>query len=206
MVFRITRPAKDFTELFLELSKISKKIIIYEHTDKSRIHFHGLVKGITISVLAVKNRFAKISKFDKTDWSFKTKDITDNFITYMSKGNLSPCFNSGYTDEEVKAFTRSWTNKSVEEKVKSTDTQKATQKQIVDEVVQMLTKSQREDETAWLSPKLVNFALDNLISKLNEHKIIIGRYKIRDLLDSIFRQTHSQQFKDKMCSLYFERF
>lgn len=208
IAFRITRPTEQFEVLFKELSLVSRKLIIYEHNDTKQVHFHGLIIDCSINMLSVKRRFDKITKLKKTEWSFKCKEITEEFITYMSKGKLTPSFVHGYDDDQVKAFTQRWVqyNKQKQTLLATPLQLKATQKQIIQEIITLMNTAYQPHELSFLAPKQVDFVIENLILKLNQHQIVLGRFKFRDIIDTVMRNTHPEAYASKMSTLYFDRF
>lgn len=99
------------------------KILAYEHTGTvtEKVHVHLIMIGVTCTVDTLHNIARPLGLATlkgNGDWSFKTKDkkygpVTDSpkYITYMTKGNLEPRYNKGYTQAELDEAKASWVNK-----------------------------------------------------------------------------------------------
>lgn len=99
-------------------------VIAYQHEaddDVSRTHVHILVLETSIKPDALKARFKTLyGNIDKTDWSFAsgfkddgkvlpiTAESSQKFITYMSKGKLTPVYSVGHDPEAVLRLTQEW--------------------------------------------------------------------------------------------------
>jgi len=108
---RISRSFDELRPVFQSL--VARHVLVYEHLaddEVERTHCHALVQGAEVTVLAFKRRIEKaIGKVAKTDWSFKETTGTESkYITYMTKGDLQPSYNFGYTDAEVDAIRQDW--------------------------------------------------------------------------------------------------
>ena len=45
------------------------------------------------------------------EWmSFKVADLEPTYITYMSKGQIDPSYNKGYTEAELEEYKHKWVN------------------------------------------------------------------------------------------------
>ena len=42
--------------------------------------------------------------------SFKVADLEPTYITYMSKGQIDPSYNKGYTEAELEEYKHKWVN------------------------------------------------------------------------------------------------
>lgn len=197
---RVSRSFDELREVFQSLK--ARRVVVYEHVaddEVSRTHVHALVQNADVNVLAFKRRIEKhLGKVEKSDWSFKeTTGNEDKYVTYMTKGVLEPSYIFGYTDLEVNAFRSHWVTpkKEVKESTPS-------HKQIILEVIAEIPIS--EDD--YRSEKHVIAVTNLLIQKLNKYHIVTGRFKIRDMLDTIFRMTTPGRFADSIARLYSERF
>lgn len=116
-------------------------------------------------------------KWQKEDWAFmssfkadgKRSSVNDSLITYMSKGKLAPIHVVGYSEEVIEELRAKW--------VEFTKPKKPTYSDVIDEVIYNMSESKHPvgdaQITAWL------------IESLNKHKLVCGRYKIRDMYDTI---------------------
>lgn len=114
IAFRVSEPANKLTSFFIELSKHSDKLVVYEH-QASQVHVHGLVINCKVSTDTLKNWIRKvlgIKVYDKSKWSFKTEyqgqPVNAQFITYMSKGKLDPVFNHNVQPSDIDAYRNAW--------------------------------------------------------------------------------------------------
>lgn len=210
MTGRITRPYALLSSIFEELE--SDRVIVYEHEadeEVSRTHIHFLIDGCEVQILSLKNRIRKVLKeIDRSDWSFKTGG-TKEFITYMSKGKLEPKYvrgydNLDYTIEELKAKWIDFKKQSIQTKLLSKNNNKKTYQDIVDKVIKTVSRSGKQIET--INRTTVDLVTMILLQELNEHKILTGRFKIRDMLDTIFREVAEEDFRARITSTYLERF
>lgn len=101
-------------------------MVVYEHTDASRIHLHFLVEECTVSTDTLKNYFKKeLGVVNSRDWSFKTATKVpivvqetnkysrggfSEYIKYMSKGKHEPVFNKGYEEAYLDFCKSLWEN------------------------------------------------------------------------------------------------
>jgi len=84
-------------------------VVVYQHDESERKHIHLYTEGLKATVQTVKNWINRELglKVAKSDWSFKTAK-NRNFITYMSKGKLTPCLVKGVSDAEIDTFREKW--------------------------------------------------------------------------------------------------
>jgi len=197
---RISRSFDELRPVFQSLK--ARHVIVYEHVEDeevSRTHVHALVQNADVTVLAFKRRIEKhLGKVEKSDWSFKeTTGNEGKYITYMSKGELQPVYSVGYTNLEIETFRSYWVTpkKEVKESPPSF-------KHIIAEVISELPIS--EDD--YRSESHVLTVTNLLIKKLNKYHVVTGRFKIRDMLDTIFRTTSPERFSSSIVKLYSERF
>jgi len=117
-VCRITRAYTDIVCVFSDWTKVSDKVLVYEHpagisrrTKKhQKKHCHVLIEGCTIGIEALKKRvkFAKLR--GNEDWSFSLKDYTgpERYISYMTKGKYEPSYNKGYEPHTLEQLKSIW--------------------------------------------------------------------------------------------------
>lgn len=201
IAFRVSRSFDELRTVFESLK--ASCVIVYEHEaddEVSRTHVHALVQKADVTVLALKRRIEKaVGKVNRSDWSFKeTDENVPKYITYMSKGTLTPSYRrGGYDDLEIERFKTNWVPPSVETKPTA-----ITYKDIVAEVIAEVPIS----ELDFVSESHVVVVTNLLLKKLNQHRIVTGRFKIRDMLDTIFRMMSPQKFSGCIARLFSERF
>jgi len=191
---RLTKSYSILEPFFRELQ--CSQLIVYEHHDAKRVHCHALLKGSSVKTTTMKARLTKLcGVWMKDDWifttSYKDKDehkrpINDSLITYMSKGSLSPCFVSGFTENIISEYASKWVERVIKQTIK-----KPTYDKIIEETIAIAP-------FGVLSYDLI-FA--NLITVLNKHKIICGRYKIRDMYDTIIRMQGPLHIRNDMSDM-----
>lgn len=197
---RVSRSYDELKQIFQSLK--ARHVIVYEHVadeEVSRTHVHALVQNADITCLAFKRRIEKhLGKIERSDWSFKETDGNEaKYVTYMTKGELKPVYVSGYTDDEVEQFRSNWIAPKQEIK-----TETPSYKDIIAEVIAEVPIS--EDD--YRSESHVVVVTNILIKKLNRYRIVTGRFKIRDILDTIFRTMTPEKFAGSIVKMYGERF
>lgn len=89
-----------------------EKILAYEHIGSrtGKIHIHLLLVNTSVDKKQLRNIAAttKIAVSGNEWMSFKAADLDTTYITYMSKGEISPSYNKGYTDEELLLYKSKW--------------------------------------------------------------------------------------------------
>lgn len=184
LAIRITRPFSALKSFFEKLDSFCNKLIVYEHTEAARPHVHGLIVDCKPTTDTLKNWIRDaVGKVDKSDWSFVSKNVNEQFITYMSKGKLAPSIAKGYTEEQVEAYTLAWENRPKQKVqarltyvVKETpDERKMRQSDMVDEICRRC----QEDK----SPQHIIQTIYRVVAV--ENRNVIGRYKVRDYYDVV---------------------
>lgn len=193
---RVSRPY-DVLKPWVEwLSLRVDKLLVVQHDadeDVARTHCHILVIGPTLA-LSMKNGLSRmIGKVDKGDWAFPAMkdDNYEKLATYFSKGKIDYSFMYG--------FDYDWTHiKSLWVEPKKTQAQlnrlgeiikldKMKLKEMIDRINLLLT----EDN---------DFSIDNYLSKIRqvfvlENRLIVGRYKIRDIVDTLMAINDPTEWK-----------
>lgn len=175
---------------------ITSKGIVYEHPYNPKtgkpIHCHAWIYDVEPSTDTLKNWVKKlIPDFaGKDSWYFRektskkhgTKPWTDELITYMSKGHLSPKLVKGFTDEEVVLYTSKWQNINpvttqdgllvVKRDIK--ETKRKTKRELIQEMLETYL------------PEMETYEIIELIRKvLIKNNEVLGMYKVMDLYDSL---------------------
>lgn len=203
LAFRITRPFHVLEAPVKLFAEKCEKLIVYEHTDASRPHVHGLMVNPQIGTDTMKNYVRKyLGKIEKTDWSFVTKDVNEKFIVYMSKGKLAPSFVKGFTDDQVEAYKNGWVNNPVLKRQtkltyivkETTEERKMRQEDMIKEIVRRVQES--EDK----SSEYIIGTIYRVVAV--ENRNMLSRYKVRDYYDSVYAKVDNlnwlRQMK-KMC-------
>lgn len=121
---RLTYKIGVLSELFRELQADARAIVVYEHSeDATRVHIHAYVEEMKITTQTLKNRIVRHLGFKpaKTDWSFKS-GADRKFITYMSKGHLTPVFCFGIEGAEIDGYRTQWIERKKAEPSKKSAT------------------------------------------------------------------------------------
>jgi len=142
----------------------------------------------------MKARLTKLcGTWKKGDWAFVTKygkedepkkEVNDDLITYMSKGLLDPQLVIGFKEEDILAFKTKWVD--AEFKV----VRKPTYDALVTQVISMS-----------IGPISGTELLNNIIEVLNKYNVVCGRYKIRDIYDTVLRRTQKYSFINQMTDM-----
>lgn len=185
---RVSKPYSEFKEFFNKLDQVTEKYVFYEHNVPNNIHIHGLIVGCTVSTDTLKNYIRKdVGNMKSTDWSFKSAEDF-NFITYMSKGNLSPVVVKNISDEEILNYKSKWVTVETKKrtmtqyklKIENPQQAKIRQNELMDMILQRVRESHDDLE---FKPHKVLEVIRQVV--YIEHRTIVGRYKIRDYYDYI---------------------
>lgn len=178
------------------------KIVVFEHEaddEVTRTHCHIWAIGIGKSD-TLKNHIKKlIGNVDKTDWYFteknKKKEVwTDDVITYMSKGTLTPMYVKGYTDAEIEDFKGKWVVpksplKMVDGKLvierEVGDIKKKTKRQLIEDMKSLYLDNMETEEIIKLIRKV-----------LIQNNEVIGMYKVMDYYDALLMYSDKRRFID----------
>jgi len=188
---RLTKPFVILETFFRELQ--CENMVVYEHAEDEEIkrtHVHALITDPTSGTTTMKARLTKLcGVWKKEDWAFVTKyksndknlPVDDKLITYMSKGCLEPSLVVGFTEEQITKYKDAWIEPETRKKVKPT------YDAITKEVLRMT-----------IGPQPAIVILNNVITVCNKYNVICGRYKIRDIFDSVYRRSNPTEFLSRM--------
>jgi len=199
LALRVTRSYTALKPFFEKLVGYSDKLVVYQHDESSRVHVHALVVNCKPSTDTLKNWIRTVvGKVEKTDWSFVAKDVTENFITYMSKGSLAPMCCHGFTIDQIEAYKMAW-----EHRPKSFKQQKLTF--VVKETTEQ-RKMRQEDMIAEIVkrykelPHPYSKDLIQLIYKVVsiENRNVLGRFKLRDYYDTVMARVENKDWLEAM--------
>lgn len=203
---RITNAYQELASFCEQLSKCCDKVVIYEH-QANRVHIHGLLVNCKVSTDTLKNyvkRSLGVSTYPKSDWSFKTiwegNPVDDNFIIYMSKGDLQPKYYTGYTIDDLELFRQKWVARSdyvkkktlTQFKIKYENPREAKIRQ--NEMMDMVRQRVREHNIR--KPRDILQVIRDVVYR--ECKTVVGRYKIRDFYDYISSDVHEEEWLSNM--------
>lgn len=199
LAIRITFPYDKLEKTFSKIKDVCDRIVVYQHDDSSRVHVHALVVGCTVSTDTLKNWISKEVGFrpPKTDWGFPAAQ-NEQFITYMTKGKLSPVFVSGYLEDQLDHYRSKWVPQAPKSKglvqyrlkIENPQEQKKRQSDMIEEI------KLRFDALDVQTP----FVLITLIRQVVviENKTLLGRYKLRDYYDTVMLLQHPETFIKQM--------
>lgn len=196
------RISREYSQIASWVESIKAKYILAVQHDAdeevARTHTHILIVESSVSALALKNRLQTVMKklgdfLGKGDWAFpELKDEDYRHISvYYSKGkyNYSFMFGLEYDWEAIKS---EWvepikTQTQLNNQGKIIKLDKAKQSEMIDRIVLLL----QEDN---------DYSTDNVLSKIRkvfikENKCIVGRYKTRDIVDTIMAITDESEWK-----------
>jgi len=160
-----------------------------------------LLKECPVKTTTLKARIVKaIGAVVKTDWSFITEyqgtPVNDKVITYFSKGILEPSFVKGFTRDTIQQCKSEWVVRTTNPRSPSTKTNKITYNDIVKLIMEDFdTTKDIYGQTKRSVPRVV-------LSYLRKHEIVCGRYKARDIVDTVLMRMHNMEFEsnfEQMC-------
>lgn len=185
LAIRITLSYDRLEQTFSQIKDVSQRVIVYQH-DATRVHVHALIVGCTVSTDTLKNWVMREinGKLTRDSWSFKTAQ-NEEFITYMSKGSLTPVFVSGYQPEVIEAFRSKWVQQAPKSKslvqyrlkIENPQEQKLRQQDMLKEIIIRYNESQNQ------TPSFLISLIRQVV--VIEQKTLLGRYKLRDYYDTV---------------------
>lgn len=127
---RITKPYSDVKDVIDLWATRSQEVAVYQHDADEEVkqtHVHMILLGCEVKEEQLK-RDSKLPAGGNKLWSFKQQyeDVSGNkvpidrqFITYMSKGKLSPVFLKNISQEEVESSRQKWVDPVKDDTAKS---------------------------------------------------------------------------------------
>lgn len=213
---RITREYSELDAWVQHLSDKCDRLIAYQHDadeEVSRTHVHLVVIGYTTSDETMKSQIRKhfqVSQFPKTDWVFDILRDEHKAITYASKKDLQAKFMKGYEQEFVAECSakylppEQYSNSKVKTQFKviaeKPEVSKKRQNDLLDEMIQVIKQNHpiqqhlTEFNYQWDPHEVLN----SIIEVLNKHRVIFGRYKVRDYYDTIMSRMCPSKFQQSM--------
>lgn len=107
---RITHPQTTVRHILASWSTQCEKLVAFEHTDGSKIHSHLLIINSRVGKKQLRNIAANCGVNVKGNefMSFKAYDHNERYLVYMSKGQFTPYYLQGFTQEECEAAKAQW--------------------------------------------------------------------------------------------------
>lgn len=188
-------------------------IVLYQHNDGNRPHCHLWLDSVTCSTDTLKNVFKRkkgCGNLGNKGWSFKEGDDDEimSYLTYCSKGEYTPQFNSteisiidpadseqqqelfAVKDETTGPFWEAIKNNWVTFNKPQDDTNsKLTKYEIVQKVIQ-----------SGIDLNDIEDVVKEIIKVLKESKQVIGSYKIMDLYDSVQMYGNNGNFASRLAN------
>lgn len=198
---RITRSFADLKDFPTKLAEVCDVLAVYEHEaddDISRTHIHCYADNPQVSTDTMKNWVKKAlgtKVFPKTDWSFEeAQDV--GFITYMSKGHLSPLLIKGIDAEACRLLKDKWVDMPKKQgktqyvlKIENPQERKMRQAEMIAEIRRRIHVDAPKDDGGYHDTgNVINIIID-VVVKQNQN--VCGRYKIRDYYDTVMMLENS---------------
>lgn len=158
---RVTKSFTDIEPLFNQLEAHCEAYAVYEHdSNKENVHIHFYLKQCKRSTDTIKLWIQRIlgKRPTATDWSFKSRNVDETCISYMSKGKLKPMKFFGISPERIEELTlQGYDVKDVKKEQKDKKGQ-VTQFDMIEEVyndvVTKLPYKEREGLEKWIVDKV----------------------------------------------------
>lgn len=179
----------------------AEKVLAVEHeadAEVSRTHTHILVVNSPVASLALKHKLKRMYpelSLTKGDWAFPELKNTDyqHIAVYYSKGILDYGYMKGFEFdwEMIKSL---WIERTkVQTQLKITDPEKMTMK----EMLQQVKNSLKEDN---------DYSIDNILNQIRQvfiiqNKRIIGRFKVRDIVDTLMAEYEPSDWRQSIKKL-----
>ena len=196
---RVSRSYAELKDFPTKLAEVCDVLVVYEHEaddEISRTHIHCYADNPQVSTDTMKNWVKKAlgtTVFPKTDWAFPEAE-DEGFITYMSKGHLSPLLIKGIEAEAVRLLKDKWVDIPKKTgktqyvlKIENPAQQKLRQWEMVQEINRRYNINDPEESRDPVE-KLIRIIRQVVII---ENNTICGRYKFRDYYDTIMSLNNS---------------
>jgi len=188
------RLSKPYSILETFFRQLQCDLVVYEHQaddEIKRTHVHALIKGSPVKATTMKARLTKLcGVWKKEDWAFMTHYgsertlIDDDLITYMSKGILDPVLVVGFIEEYLLDQRSKWVEPKRDKPTKPT--------------YDSICKQIQSMTIAKATPLEI---LHNTLDVLQKHNVVCGRYKIRDIVDTVYRRQSRDMFVNDMVAM-----
>lgn len=122
VIVRLRASKEELATTFGDYAIVCEKVLAYEHPVPNNVHCHLLLEGVYQTDETLKNAFRNhgLTLKGAGQVSYKTTfkqngtvvpvspETIPKYITYMSKGQYAPCYNKGYSSEEIEACKAAW--------------------------------------------------------------------------------------------------
>lgn len=205
---RLTFPYDTFSQDFYDDIPCDA-LVIYEHTRdetdpvNNRTHIHLVILGLQITVQGLKDRITSYlnTQVHKSDWSFKKiNNINEvpKILVYMSKGKYIPKYVRDFEIDNL-AIISAWENygnlqrpmRQLKITQLGSKEYKQTYNDLIDKIINIL------EEGGDYQPRQI---IETIISVFRKERIIIGRYKIRDIYDTVYMRKLPEHYIEKLMS------
>lgn len=87
-----------------------EKLIAFEHTDAAKIHCHLLIINSRVKSKQMRNlsRNCGVDVKGNANMSFKAYDENETYLVYMTKGQFSPFYLLGFTQDQCEDAKKLW--------------------------------------------------------------------------------------------------
>lgn len=205
---RLTFPYDTFSQDFYD-DIPCKSLVIYEHTRDetdpvhNRTHIHLVILGLELTIPGLKGRISTYlnTEVRRSDWSFKKIDNINEvpkILVYMSKGRYQPCYARNMEIDDA-AIISAWENygnlqrpmRQLKITQLGSKEYKQTYNDLIDKTINIL------EEGGDYQPRQI---IETIISVFRKERIIIGRYKIRDIYDTVLMRKLPEHYIEKLIS------
>jgi len=192
---RISHP---FTEIrsWIEQIEAPQVLAVQHEADQevSRTHTHILVVDSPVAALALKHKLKRMYpdiSLTKGDWAFpelKDRDL-EHIATYYLKGTLEPSFVKGLSFDWELIRSR-WVDRKIQTQLKYVDPHKMN----YSEMLQQIKNTMKEQN---------DYSIDNMLDQIRQvfiiqNKRIIGRFKVRDIVDTLMAEFEPHDWKHSL--------
>lgn len=185
---RISRPYDQISP-WIKTIKADKVLAVQHDSDKdiARTHTHILIVNSPVEALTLKHRLKRLhGQFTKGDWAFPELKDTDyeRIATYYSKGKYDYSYMIGFEFDWEDIKTKWIEPNLVQTLIRTNGTHTRPDKMTHQEMVQQIKNMIIEEN---------DHSIDNIISKIRQvfiiqNKRIIGRFKVRDIVDTLMAE------------------
>lgn len=200
---RITRDYNHIKPWLEHITNEDTFIVVYQHDESERTHCHILLKT-DYSTDTLKRWYKTIlnDNITSTDWSFKTKyknkdkihvPVDDNFITYMTKGNLQSVFYQNISHDRLEQYRQQW----VEHALEQIKHKEISSYQISKELANWLVQNDMtfNTENHPVDRRQYRDIVDKAISLLNKHQKSYCEFSLKRIITTAFGlSTHKYRY------------
>lgn len=87
-----------------------EQLVAFEHTDTAKIHCHLLIINSRVEKKQLRNlsRNCGVDVKGNANMSFKAYDSNETYLVYMTKGQFSPFYLLGFTQDQCEEAKKQW--------------------------------------------------------------------------------------------------